>query len=86
MARHPTWPAKSAIAALPLAAVLAACEIDGITNLISPLNAFRETRLVADAGERDTLWEEAKQEIAAFGNYESRTDRRIPVIVLERAA
>ena len=47
---------------------------------------FDANARVADADERDRLWEEAKQEITAFGNYESRTDRRIPVIVLERAA
>jgi uncharacterized protein (TIGR03118 family) len=48
MARHPTWPAKSAAAALALAAVLSGCEVDSFTNLISPLNAFKQTRLVAD--------------------------------------
>jgi deazaflavin-dependent oxidoreductase (nitroreductase family) len=47
---------------------------------------FDANARVADADERERFWEEAKQEIAAFGNYESRTDRRIPVIVLERAA
>jgi deazaflavin-dependent oxidoreductase (nitroreductase family) len=47
---------------------------------------FDANARVADGDERDRLWEEAKQKITAFGNYESRTDRRIPVIVLERAA
>ena len=49
MARHPTWPGKSATAALALTAVLGACEIDSFTNFISPLNAFKQTNLVADA-------------------------------------
>jgi deazaflavin-dependent oxidoreductase (nitroreductase family) len=41
---------------------------------------------VTNADERDRLWREAKQEIPAFADYEKRTDRAIPVIVLQRVA
>jgi len=47
---------------------------------------FDANARVADADERDRLWDEAKQEIGSFADYESKTERRIPVIVLERAA
>ena len=41
---------------------------------------------VAGDGERDRLWDEAKEEIPAFADYERKTRRQIPVIVLERVA
>jgi len=53
MARNPTWPARSAIAALGLAAALVGCN-DDFTNFTPPvvvnpsLNAFTQTNLVAD--------------------------------------
>jgi deazaflavin-dependent oxidoreductase (nitroreductase family) len=47
---------------------------------------FDANARVADADERDRLWDEAKQEIGSFADYESKTERQIPVIVLERAA
>jgi deazaflavin-dependent oxidoreductase (nitroreductase family) len=47
---------------------------------------FDANARVADADERDRLWDEAKQEIGSFADYENKTERQIPVIVLERAA
>jgi deazaflavin-dependent oxidoreductase (nitroreductase family) len=41
---------------------------------------------VADDDERDRLWDEAKEGIPVFADYERKTRRRIPVIVLERVA
>jgi deazaflavin-dependent oxidoreductase (nitroreductase family) len=41
---------------------------------------------VTDDGERDRLWQKAKEEIPAFADYEQKTRRQIPVIVLERVA
>jgi deazaflavin-dependent oxidoreductase (nitroreductase family) len=41
---------------------------------------------VAENGERDGLWREAKKEIPVFADYEQKTRRQIPVIVLERVA
>jgi uncharacterized protein (TIGR03118 family) len=47
MFRHLSWPARSAIAAFGVAAIVVACN-DDITNVISPLNNFHQTNLVAD--------------------------------------
>lgn len=47
---------------------------------------FDASARVAGDGERDRLWEEAKEEIPAFADYERKTRRQIPVIVLERVA
>ena len=41
---------------------------------------------VAGNGERDRLWQEAKEGIPAFADDEQKTRRGIPVIVLERVA
>lgn len=41
---------------------------------------------VTDTDERDRLWEESKDEIPVFAEYEQKTRRQIPVIVLERVA
>jgi deazaflavin-dependent oxidoreductase (nitroreductase family) len=40
---------------------------------------------VAGAEERHRLWEEQKRRYPGFAEYETRTDRQIPVIVLEPA-
>lgn len=37
----------------------------------------------ADGDERERLWSEAKRRDPAYATYESRTSRRIPVVVLE---
>ncbi len=47
---------------------------------------FDVTARITAADERERLWTETKREIAAFGEYEHKTDRQIPVIVLERVA
>jgi deazaflavin-dependent oxidoreductase (nitroreductase family) len=47
---------------------------------------FDASARVAGDSERDRLWEEAKEEIPAFADYERKTRRQIPVIVLERVA
>jgi len=41
---------------------------------------------VASDEERDPIWEKQKREYPGFADYENRTDRRIPVVILERAA
>ncbi|HZZ46971.1 MAG TPA: nitroreductase family deazaflavin-dependent oxidoreductase [Pseudonocardia sp.] len=41
------------------------------------------TARVADGAERERIWEQQKTEVPAFAGYESKTDRTIPVIVLE---
>ena len=38
---------------------------------------------IAEGAERDRLWEAQKQDIPAFGEYEKKTSRQIPVVVLE---
>jgi deazaflavin-dependent oxidoreductase (nitroreductase family) len=38
---------------------------------------------VAQGTERDQIWAKQKREISAFAGYESKTDRVIPVVVLE---
>jgi uncharacterized protein (TIGR03118 family) len=48
MANNSSWRTRSAVAALGLAAIALACD-DTVTNVISPLNTFRQTPLVADA-------------------------------------
>ena len=41
---------------------------------------------VASDDEREPIWEKQKGDYPGFADYESRTDRRIPVVILERAA
>ncbi len=40
---------------------------------------------VAEGGERTTLWEAQKQAMPGFADYEAKTTREIPVVVLDRA-
>lgn len=40
-------------------------------------------RVVDDAAERSAIWEPWKRRFPQFADYEARTDREIPVIVLE---
>ena len=40
---------------------------------------------VADPEERDRLWEWNKQDYPGFGDYEAKTERAIPVVILEPA-
>ena len=39
---------------------------------------------VADGAERDEIWEKQKELMPGFAEYEEKTSRQIPVIVLER--
>ncbi len=39
---------------------------------------------VADAEERGRIWEEQKRRNAGFADYEAKTARQIPVVILER--
>ena len=41
---------------------------------------------VADGSEHERLWNEQKQRMSGFADYEHRTSRRIPVVVLEPVA
>lgn len=43
------------------------------------------TARVADGEERDRIWERQKELMPGFAEYEQKTSRQIPVIVLERA-
>ena len=40
---------------------------------------------VAEGEERQRIWERQKREWPAFGDYEHKTPRHIPVVILERA-
>jgi deazaflavin-dependent oxidoreductase (nitroreductase family) len=41
---------------------------------------------IAAHDERDRLWREFKEEIPVLADYEQKTSRQIPVVVLERVA
>jgi deazaflavin-dependent oxidoreductase (nitroreductase family) len=45
----------------------------------SPVRAY-----VAEGEERDRLWKLMNEEWPAYDEYQSRTERQIPVVVLER--
>jgi deazaflavin-dependent oxidoreductase (nitroreductase family) len=38
---------------------------------------------VATDAERDRIWPQQKEEVPAFADYETKTDRAIPVVILE---
>ncbi|RPI06398.1 MAG: nitroreductase family deazaflavin-dependent oxidoreductase [Actinobacteria bacterium] len=40
---------------------------------------------VASGDERDRIWEDQKRAITAFADYETKTDRQIPVVILDPA-
>jgi deazaflavin-dependent oxidoreductase (nitroreductase family) len=42
------------------------------------------TARVADAAEREPIWTKQKQLMPGFAEYEAKTDRVIPVVILER--
>ena len=50
-----------------------------------PGETFEGRAVVAEGAERDRLFAAQKQAMPAFAEYEQKTDRRIPAIVLERA-
>jgi deazaflavin-dependent oxidoreductase (nitroreductase family) len=43
------------------------------------------TARVTEGAERDELWEAQKADYPGFADYETKTTRRIPVVMLERA-
>ena len=47
-------------------------------------NIVQVTARVASAEERETIWTTQKERYAQFAEYEEKTDREIPVVVLER--
>jgi len=53
-----------------------------VDNEVVPATATIE----AEGEERDRLWDAHVREMPGFGEYPSKTDRIIPMIVLERAA
>ena len=46
-------------------------------------DSFEVTARVAEGDERERIWEEQKRLNPAFADYERKTDRTIPVVVLE---
>ena len=46
--------------------------------------AFDVTARVLDDGEREPVWEEQKSRYPGFAEYEEKTDRVIPVVMLDR--
>lgn len=46
----------------------------------------RVTARVLEAAERETVWAKQKQDMPVFAQYEAKTDRTIPVVVLEPAS
>jgi deazaflavin-dependent oxidoreductase (nitroreductase family) len=61
-----------------------------VANPEATVELGTETRTVrarvAEGEERDRLWEWNKQDYPGFGDYETKTDRVIPVVVLEPLA
>jgi deazaflavin-dependent oxidoreductase (nitroreductase family) len=49
-------------------------------------DAAKVVARVAEGHERDRLWELQKKEFPGFADYEQKTDRQIPVVVLEPVA
>ncbi|MDQ4005576.1 MAG: nitroreductase family deazaflavin-dependent oxidoreductase [Actinomycetota bacterium] len=45
---------------------------------------FRARARVAEGEERARIWERQKREVPGFAEYERRTTRQIPVVILER--
>jgi deazaflavin-dependent oxidoreductase (nitroreductase family) len=46
---------------------------------------FPAVARVAEADERERIWERQKQDWPGFADYEQKTERSIPVVILERA-
>jgi deazaflavin-dependent oxidoreductase (nitroreductase family) len=47
---------------------------------------FQVKATVAEGEERDRLYEEQKKRYPQFGEYETKTTRKIPVVILEKAS
>lgn len=48
-------------------------------------STVRATARVAEGAERERVWAKQKQDMPGFAEYEAKTDRTIPVVVLEPA-
>ena len=48
-----------------------------------PGETFEATAVTAEGAERDRIWSAQKEAMPGFAEYEAKTDRQIPVIVLE---
>jgi deazaflavin-dependent oxidoreductase (nitroreductase family) len=48
------------------------------------LESFEAVATPAEGAERDTLWAEVTARAPGFADYQSKTDRVIPVVVLHR--
>jgi deazaflavin-dependent oxidoreductase (nitroreductase family) len=48
-------------------------------------NSFKAKSRVAEGDERERLWSVQKKEFPGFADYEQKTERQIPVVVLEPA-
>ncbi|PZC41703.1 MAG: protein of unknown function (DUF385) [Chloroflexi bacterium] len=53
-------------------------EVDGATLAV--------TARVTEGAERESIWTTQKQRYSVFADYEAKTDREIPVVLLERQA
>ena len=49
-----------------------------------PGETFEATARTAEGGERERIWSAQKELMPGFADYESKTERQIPVIVLTR--
>jgi deazaflavin-dependent oxidoreductase (nitroreductase family) len=47
--------------------------------------SFEVTARPAEGDERERIWDKQKEDILGFGQYEKRTTREIPVVILERS-
>jgi deazaflavin-dependent oxidoreductase (nitroreductase family) len=47
---------------------------------------FEAEARVAEGEERERIWERQKQDVPGFADYERKTERQIPVVILERVA
>ena len=51
-----------------------------------PGETLEARAVTADGAERDRIWSAQKELMPGFKDYEAKTDRQIPVVVLERAS
>ena len=47
--------------------------------------SFEVTARPAEGDERERIWDKQKEDMPGFGQYEKRTTRQIPVVILERS-
>jgi deazaflavin-dependent oxidoreductase (nitroreductase family) len=69
--KHPTWYLN--------------LQADPHATLQVKAEVFPATARTADGAERERLWAKAVEAWPQYDDYQAKTDRRIPVVVLERA-